>query len=145
MAECWKEIGMRLATANLKSIGKLKLMVVIATTLCQESPTPHPTSMPGDCFHRRKWLALSKCFSFNSTLTWCFQESQLRLRSQIAYNQCQMIEPTLRTTITSQSKACWNVLDRQSVFPTYVLHILVGGDWNMFYDFPFSWECHHPN
>jgi len=27
--------------------------------------------------------------------------------------------------------------------------LLLGGDWNMaficFYDFPFSWEFHHPN
>ena len=22
---------------------------------------------------------------------------------------------------------------------------LVGGDWNMAFIFPFSWECHHPN
>ena len=24
-------------------------------------------------------------------------------------------------------------------------HILVGGLEHGFYDFPFSWECHHPN
>ena len=22
---------------------------------------------------------------------------------------------------------------------------LVGGDWNIWIIFPFSWECHHPN
>jgi hypothetical protein len=53
---------MRLATANLKPIGKLKLMVVIATTLCQESPRHHPASMPGYCFRRRKWTKEVQAF-----------------------------------------------------------------------------------
>ena len=44
----------------------------------------------------------------------------------------------------ARSVLCFMIENPWLAKGNYLCRNLVGGDWNMFYDFPFSWECHHP-
>ena len=59
---------------------------------------------------------------------------------------CSLSDPPSEPSCSSQPVGpALAVVGNSALFETAKKGRLVGGDWNMTFIFPFSWECHHSN